>query len=61
METVWLKLEVDGRIDPRIIFYDNQYATLLPYSQWISTLITRDAHQCGHTGIATTTAKVRNK
>ena len=27
----------------------------------ISTLITRDAHQYGHTGIATTTAKIRKK
>ena len=41
--------------------YDNQIAILLSYDHWISTLITRDPHQYGHGGIATTTVKVRKK
>ena len=54
-------IKVGARTDPTLMSYDNQHAILLPYGQWISTLITRDAHQYGHTGIATTTAKVRKK
>jgi len=54
-------IKVGGRVDPSLMSYDNSHATLLPYSHWISTLITRDAHQYGHNGIATTTAKVRKK
>lgn len=52
-------IKVGGRVDPSLMSYDNQHATLLPYGHWISTLITRKAHQYGHSGIATTTAKVR--
>lgn len=54
-------IKVGGRVDPALTSYDNQHATLLPYNHWIATLITRDAHQYGHAGIATMTAKVRKK
>ena len=54
-------IRVGGRLDPTLTSYDNRHAVLLPYSHWISTLITRDAHRYGHTGIATTAAKVRKK
>ena len=35
--------------------------TYLPSDHWISTLITRHAHQHGHSGVAATTAKIRTK
>lgn len=54
-------IKVGGRVNPELISYDNQHSTLLPYNHWIATLITRDVHQYGHPGIATTTAKVRKK
>ena len=52
-------IKVGARTDPTLMSYDNQHATLLPYGQWISTLITRDAHQYGRTDIATTTAQLK--
>jgi len=54
-------IRVGGRVDPSLISYDNKHPALLPYDNWISVLITRDRHQSGHPGIATTTAKVRKK
>ena len=52
---------VGGRVDPALVSYDSKHAALLPHDHWISMLITRDAHQSGHPGIATTTAKTRRK
>ena len=52
---------VGGRVDPALISYDGNRPVLLPHNHWISVLITRDAHQSGHPGIAATTAKARRK
>ena len=52
---------VGGRVDPALISYDGSRPALLPHNHWISVLITRDAHQSGHPGIAATTAKARRK
>lgn len=52
---------VGGRVDPALVSYDSKDAALLPYDHWISRLITHDAHQSGHSGIVTTTAKTRRK
>ena len=41
--------------------YDNSRPILLPRKHWISKLITREAHQFGHSGVAATTAKTRRK
>ena len=54
-------IRVGGRVDPSLTSYDNQHSVLLPSDHWISKLITREVHQYGHPGIATTTAKVRKK
>ena len=50
-----------GRVDPVLISYNGKHAVLLPHDHWVSVLVTRSAHQAGHPGIATTTAKVRRK
>ena len=54
-------VRVGGRVDPALVSYDGKHAALLPHDHWVSVLITRNAHQAGHSGIATTTAKVRRK
>ena len=54
-------VRVGGRVDPALVSYDAKHAALLPHDHWVSVLITRNAHQAGHPGIATTTAKVRRK
>jgi len=54
-------IRVGGRVDPALVSYYERHATLLPYDHWISMLITRDADQSGHTGIAATTAKTRRR
>ena len=41
--------------------YDTQHPVLLPNNHWYSRLIVYWAHQFGHPGVATTTAKVRRK
>ncbi|XP_028416265.1 uncharacterized protein LOC114540191 [Dendronephthya gigantea] len=52
-------LRVGGRVDKALVCYDNKHPALLPYEHWISTLITRHAHEQGHSGIAATVAKLR--
>ena len=54
-------IRIGGRVDPALVSYDERHAALLPYDHWISMLITRDAHQSGHPGIAATTAKTRRR
>ena len=54
-------IRVGGRVDPCLLSYDNTRPVLLPYKHWISTLVTRQAHQYGHSGVAATTAKCRRK
>ena len=54
-------IRVVGRVDPSLLSYDNTRPVLLPYKHWISMLVTRQAHQYGHSGVAATTAKCRRK
>ena len=54
-------VRVGGRVDQAIMSYDTRHPALRPSDQWISTLITRHAHQHGHSGVAATTAKIRTK
>ena len=54
-------IRVGGRVDPALVSYVGKHAALLPHDHWISVLIARNAHQAGHPGIATTTAKTRKK
>ncbi|XP_068692626.1 uncharacterized protein [Montipora foliosa] len=54
-------IRVGGRVDPSLLSYDNTRPVLLQYKHWISMLVTRQAHQYGHSGVAATTAKCRRK
>ena len=48
-------------MDKVIVSYETRHPALLPNDHRISLLITRHMHQHGHTGVATTTAKIRRK
>lgn len=52
-------VRVGGRVDQAIMSYDTRHPVLLPSDHWISTLITRHAHQHRHSGVAATTAKTK--
>ncbi|XP_028394872.1 uncharacterized protein LOC114519015 [Dendronephthya gigantea] len=52
-------IRVGGRVDNAVVSYETRHPALLPYHHRISRLITEEAHRCGHSGIATTTAKTR--
>ena len=54
-------IRVGGRVDEAIVSYDTKHPALLPSDHWVSWLITRHAHQYGHNGVATTTARTRRK
>ena len=54
-------IRVGGRADEALISYKARHPALLPHIHWISLLITRHFHQTGHSGVATTVAKVRKK
>ena len=54
-------IRVGGRIDSTLVSYNQAHPALLPYGHWISVLVTREAHQFGHSGVAATTAKVRRR
>ena len=54
-------IRVGGRADEALISYEARHPALLPHIHWISLLITRHFHQTGHSGVATTVAKVRKK
>ena len=54
-------IRVGGRIDKAIVSYEEKHPVLLPNEHRISLLITRNEHNDGHSGVATTTAKVRQK
>ena len=54
-------IRVGGRADKAQVSYETKHPSLLPREHWISSLIVRHAHQCGHPGVATTVAKVRNR
>jgi hypothetical protein len=46
---------VGGRADPSLVLvsYGKVHPVLLPNKHWISVLVTRHAHQSGHSGVAT--------
>ena len=52
-------IRVGGRIDNALVSYETRHPALLPYGRRISRLITEEVHQQGHTGVATTAAKIR--
>lgn len=54
-------IRVGGRVDEAIVSYETRHPALLPSDHWISVLITRHAHQYGHSGVAATTGKTRRK
>ena len=54
-------VRVGGRANNALVSYETKHPALLPKEHWISLLITRHVHQCGHTAIATTVAKTRKK
>ena len=54
-------IRVGGRMDKAIVSYEAKHPALLPLDHKISRLITQEAHQCGHPGMATTAAKTRTR
>ena len=54
-------IRVGGRVDEAIVSYETKHPALLPSDHWISLLVTRHAHQYGHSGVAATTGKTRRK
>ena len=54
-------VRVGGRIDQAVVSYETRHPALLPGDHWISMLITRHAHEYGHSGVAATAAKIRTK
>ena len=52
-------IRVGGRTDNALVSYETRHPALLPYGHRISRLITEEVHQQGHTGVATTAAKIR--
>ena len=54
-------IRVGGRVEKAVLSYDTRHPALLPDDHWISLLIVHHAHQYGHNGVATTTAKIRLK
>jgi hypothetical protein len=54
-------VRVGGRVDQALVSYDTKHPVLLPRNHWISHLITQHSHGIGHTGVATTVAKIRKK
>ena len=54
-------IRVGGRMHKAIVSYETKHSALLPDDHKISHLITQEAHQCGHPGVATTAAKTRAK
>ena len=39
-------------MDKAIVSYETKHPALLPHGHKISRLITQEAHQCGHPGVA---------
>ena len=54
-------IRVGGRIGKVLTSYDSRHPILLPRELWVSTLLTHQAHQYGHPGVATTVAKLRKR
>lgn len=54
-------IRVGGRVGEAVISYDAKHPVLLPREHWISLLITRYFHRKGHSGVATTVARTKQK
>ena len=54
-------VRVGGSLSKAMVTYDCKHPAMLPYKHWVSLLITRHMHQRGHSGIASTTVKIRRK
>ena len=54
-------IRVGGRVSKAVVSYGCQHPISLPREHWISVLITRQAHQFGHNGVAATAAKTWRK
>ena len=54
-------VRVGGRADKALVSYETRHPALLPKEHWISLLVTRHIHQCGHTAVAATVAKTRKR
>ena len=54
-------LRVGGRLQESTVLYTTKHPALLPHDHHISRLIVRSIHQRGHTGVATTVAKTRQR
>ena len=54
-------IRVGGRVDKALVSYESRHPAILPRDHWISVLLTRNMHQRGHTGVAATVAKIREK
>ena len=54
-------IRVGGRVDKAVMTYETRHPALLPYEHAISLLIARHTHQHGHSGVASTTAKIRTR
>ena len=54
-------VRVRGRADKVFVSYETRHPALLPREHWISLLITRHIHQCGHTAVAATVLKTRKR
>ena len=50
-------VRVGGRLDKALVSYETRHPALLPREHWISLLITRQVHHCGHTAVAATVVK----
>ena len=54
-------VRVGGRVDKALVSYETRHPALLRREHWISLLITRQVHQCGHSAVAATVAKTRRR
>jgi hypothetical protein len=54
-------VRVGGRVERASVSFETKHPALLPRKHWISYLITCHVHRCGHTGVATTVAKIKRK
>ena len=54
-------IRVGGRIDNALVSYETKHPALLPHNHQISRLIAEEVLRAGHSGVATTAAKIRRQ
>ena len=54
-------IRVGGKVDNAVMTYETLHPALFPYEHVISLLVARHTHQHGHSGVASTTAKIRTR